>query len=431
MKFPFTCIASSLLLVAAAPAENLLVIGDSLSKEYQVEYAGIGGNLSAAHVRNWCEILDARRSASFSMGNFGSHADWRLVGHDYNWSIPGSFAADWRDYLDSASTTPDDLVSQLRNNVDRVVVWLGGNDIRSRYGDFYDGGSTVAWIDKVESDIKFVVEWVRSQNPDIPMVMAGVPHVGCTPSKSEAHPYDPVKTGRVTAALDTLNARLKSYALRRGLGWADTYGMTRELVTASRWVIGGYRVEKVASSSGDPDALFMGDGFHPNWPAQAVFAQRFVNAFNERYGMRLPRLTNREIVKDVLGEDADLSLSQWTQGYAIPSGDRGFADDPDGDRIKNIVEFALDLDPTRPDTQLLPQPYVARINGLDYLSLTWQARDPDNNTFALVTPQESTLLGGWTTVPGIAQGANYSRTVRKRLNAGPRGFLRLQATHIP
>ena len=417
------------MLVVRAMAANLMIIGDSLSKEYAYEFLGIGGNASAAHVRNWCEILHERRNSEFSFGSSGIFADWRLTGHEYNWSIPGAFASEWRSRISNGSVALDDLGSQLTGGeVDRVVIWLGGNDIRSRYGDFYDGGSTTAWVNQVASDIEYVLNFVLTKNPTVQVVLVPVPHVGCTPSKSEAHPYNATKTGRITTALDALNGRLQKTASQRGVGWADTYAITKELLTANQWSIGGYIVEKRTSSGGDPDALFLGDGFHPNWPIQAVFAQRILDAFNERYKSRLPRLTNREIVANVLEEDADLSLGSWAGSYGIATSDRGSADDPDGDGVKNLVEFALDLDPSREDISLLPKPYVATLNSLDYLSLTWQPRDLSNNTYVRITPQESSLLSGWTDIPtaSIAQGANGQRTVRKLLKSAPRIFLRLK-----
>ena len=416
-----------------AAAGDLVVLGDSLSKEYAVTFLGIGGNLSAAHVRNWAEILDDRRNDAFDMGSFATFADWRLTGHALNWSIPGSFASDWRENLSNPATTPDELEAQLRNEASRVVIWLGGNDIRTRYGDLYDGRPAAAWIDQVAGDIEFVMDFVRQRNARIAMVVCGVPHLGGTPSKNAAHPYDPVKTGRVTAALDALNARLRRSAAARGAGYADVYAMTRELVTAPRWIVGGWKIEKRESSGGLPDALFLGDGFHPNWPAQAVFAQRILDAFNGLDGGRIPRLTNREIVREVLGQNADLTLNQWARGYEIGDGDRGWGDDPDGDGMDNIVEFALDLDPTRPDRHLLPRPWLDTSGATPRLGLSWQPRDPGNATFARITVQESGSLGTWTDVPAgsVTSSANNVRTVRRGPVAGGRVQLRIRAQLLP
>jgi hypothetical protein len=429
-----TLLAAALLSPATSLAGQLVVLGDSLSKEYQVTFLGIGGAPNAAHIRNWCEILDERRHDDFDMGSFSTFADSRLTGHALNWSIPGSLAADWASTLANPAAIPDDLNSQLRSEAARVVIWLGGNDVRIKYEDLYNGKPAAPWIDSVASDIEAVIQFVRSRHPSIPLVVCGVPHLGGTPSKSNAHPYDPVKTTRVTAALDALNLRIHKAATTAHAGYADIYSITRDLVTAPRWVTGGFRIEKRESSSGDPAALFLGDGFHPNWPIQAVFAQYILDAFNSLENTRIPRLSNREIVGAILGQAIDLSLNQWARGYDIADGDRGWADDPDGDGLRNLVEFAFDLDPVRKDRHLLPQPWIENTgaNG-PRLALSWQPRDPTNSTRARITIQESSDLSSWSDVPPSAtfNPGGGVRTVRRYPSPDGRTALRFSVQLLP
>lgn len=422
-----TAVAALGLWCAALPgqaAEKLLIIGDSLSKEYEIEWLGIGGDPLSVPVKNWCEILDNRRGDWFEFGNADTYSDWRLVGHEYNWSVPGSETPSWRDRLQSP---PDALKNQLRQEVSRAVVFLGGNDVRVKYQDLYEGKPAAGWIDTTCGNIAFVLDFVRGQNPSLPVVLVNVPHLGCTPNISGDHPYDPVKTGRVTAALEELNSRLALLARQRGMGFADIYSMTLDLLTAPRWVISGYKVEKTSSESGAPNALFLGDGFHPNMPAQGVFAQRIVDAFNETYGSAIPRLASREILVDVLGVNADMTMAKWTQNFGIISGDRGFADDPEDDRIKNIVEYTLDLDPLHADNKLLPQPVVIGQN----LTLTWQPRDPPGAHSALIV-QESADLVNWSPVPPSSISSLEFNTLRvsRPLIPGQRLYLRFQAREI-
>ncbi|HEX2751369.1 MAG TPA: hypothetical protein VHM91_25390, partial [Verrucomicrobiales bacterium] len=84
--------------------DNLLIIGDSLSKEYEFEGPGIGIDTfppPSPYPQNWCEMLDDRRRADFDFGDSDVHSDIRALSHDYNWSVPGSFASEWHnDYLD-------------------------------------------------------------------------------------------------------------------------------------------------------------------------------------------------------------------------------------------------------------------------------------------------------------------------------------------
>lgn len=413
----------------AVGAERVLIIGDSLSKEYEVEWLGIGGAPLVSPKPNWAEILDERRAQWFEFGNSGVFGDWRLIGHDYNWSIPGSYARDWPGYLEDA---PGELVDQLRNVVDRVVIFLGGNDIRVKYQDLYSGKPSAEWVAQVVSDIRAVVEFVQERNPALQVVLVNVPHLGASPKVNSSHPYDPGKTGRVTAALDDLNGRLAALARERGTGIANIYRITRELVTKPYWVIGGYRSNKQSSSQGAPDCLFLGDGFHPNYSIQAVFAQIILDAFNDRYGTGIPRLGNREILVNILSVGASQTMDQWVKGFGVGSGDRGFADDPDGDGVRNILEFAFDMDPTYPDAHRLPAPRVVPQSGGPALRLEWQPRDPGGTDYARFVIEESVDGIHWAAVPRseVKSGDYNTRSLTRSLPDDGRLFLRYRITEV-
>ncbi len=422
--------------VPAPAADHLLIIGDSLSKEYDVEGAGIGIDVfppPSPYPKNWCELLDSRRGAFFDYGDFDVHTDIRAAGHDYNWSVPGSYAADWReDYLPNPPGALEDQLAQ--SQVKRAVVWLGGNDVRESYGDLYNGlTSPAVWAAQTYIDIAFVLDWiVARRQPDVQVVLVNVAHLGATISKNRDFPYDAVKTGRVTAALDDLNAQLAALARGRGAGLADIYRLTKELVTRDRMSIGGWVVTKKSSSDADTDAMFLGDGFHPNMPVQAVFAQTILDTFNAHGGTDIPRLTNREIVNSCLDENPDVSFAAWTASYELPAAERSAASDPDRDGVPNIVEFGLDLDPSRADVHLLPQPRLVVQGTQHFLTLTWQPRDPSNTTRCEITPQQSGNLLAWTNVPAasIVSGSPNTRTVSVPVMPGQRVWLRLQVRQL-
>jgi hypothetical protein len=417
----------------AAPAQShLLIIGDSLSKEYDVEGPGIGIDVfppPSPYPKNWCELLDDRRPDYFDFGDFDVHSDLRAAGHDYNWSVPGSYAEDWReDYL---ANPPSALVEQLSQTlVKRIVVWLGGNEARESYGPIYNGElDPAAWALQTYGDLAFVLEWVLARRQaDVQVVLGNVPHLGATIAKDRDFPFDPVKTGRVTAALEDLNARLAALARDRGIGFADVFGLTRDWVTRGQMSIGGWVVTKRSSSDADADAMFLGDGFHPNMPVQAVFGQAILDAFNARYGTVIPRLTNREIVNSCLEENPDVGFSAWAASYGLPAGEQTAEADPDRDAVSNIVEFGLDLDPARADARLLPQPQSVNQSGQSFLTLTWQPRDPGNAAFCEITAQQSTDPAAWTNLPAsaIVSGPPNTRTASVPMAAGQRGWMRLK-----
>src|SRR3954469_19584278 len=141
-------IAASVVMAAAwaRGAEQVLVVGDSLTKEYQVEFPLLyPGNPASWAARNWAELLHAHRNAQFDLGSSGFFPDPRLSGHRYNWAFPGATTQEIRDQL--ASTAVSDLAwhaefqDQVQNVVERVVVFAGGNDVDDYYDDIYNGAS--------------------------------------------------------------------------------------------------------------------------------------------------------------------------------------------------------------------------------------------------------------------------------------------------
>ncbi len=310
MKTDLKSLVGALALLASPlfAAEQLLIIGDSLSKEYEYELAGIGGNSDAQGIMSWTEILDEYRHGDFDFGGSAIRPDLRLIGHKHNWSLPGSFARQWVDYLDADFPMDyvygiPELEDQLQGEVERVVVFLGGNDIRTNYEAIYKGKSSTKFINDTFNNITSIVNWVRSRNSKLQVVLVGVPHIGCTPKTNGAHPYNATKTGRVTTTLTTLNNKLAAFAAQKKIAYCgDIFTITKGLLTSDRLLIGGVPVYKnPPHADGDPHYLFLGDGFHPNQPCQAVFAQRILDCFNARYNLGIPRLSDKEILSKVLG----------------------------------------------------------------------------------------------------------------------------------
>lgn len=105
----FICLSFSLLgCMVASPshAGRITVIGDSLTKEYQITFPGVnfpslvnieGIDPLNPSARNWAEILHERRNAHFDSGSFRSSlfnpwTDLRVLGHQCNWAVAGATA---------------------------------------------------------------------------------------------------------------------------------------------------------------------------------------------------------------------------------------------------------------------------------------------------------------------------------------------------
>jgi len=426
----------------AAAAQQMLIIGDSLSKEYEYEWAGIGGDAGVTPVMNWAEILDDRRHTNFDFGTSATFNDLRLIAHHYNWSVPGAFAHEWWDkYLSAGSPAKyvygiPELEDQISNEAERIVIFLGGNEVRSEYGKLYDGDlSPTTFANALFNDLEDIVNWVMDRKRNsTEVVLVNVPHLGACPAKNDPHPYNATKTGRVTSALVNVNNRLATLAQSKGIGLADVYTPMLSLVTSSYLCIGTVPIYRYPPrSDGNSRYAFLGDGLHPNMPIQALFAQRILDAFNAKFSHSYARLTNLEILTSILGLSPTQIFDDWVLSKNVPAGSRGLLDDGDRDGVKNMLEFALDLDPTKPDSKNLPQPEMFVLNGQTYVGMTARLRIQECPLISL-TVEQSANLRGWTAVPASTIFQNPDGTTSVRIARAPNSpplFLRIRANLIP
>lgn len=302
MKLRFLLI--TLLFAGALRAEQCLVIGDSLSKEYEIEFPALfPRNPESWDSRNWAEILHQHRTTWFDLGKWGGFADPRLIGHEHNWAFPGATTSqirsqlgNWRNFWWTGI-----LQGQVRKVAERVVIFAGGNDVDSYYPAIYNGTSPTKFINSTRDNLKWIVDYIRQVKGTIPIVLVSVPHVGCTPDIKRAHPTDAVKTKRVTAALDSLNFQLALFAKQRGIAFVPgVYEMTKTLITQPLQ-IGSVRFLSQADSNARHEYLFSGDGFHPNTCAQARIAQMIIEAFRTRYPTSaITPMSDAEVLERVL-----------------------------------------------------------------------------------------------------------------------------------
>jgi phospholipase/lecithinase/hemolysin len=298
-------LSAFLLLNGALRAEQCLIIGDSLSKEYEVEFPALyPQNPASWDTRNWAEILHERRKTWFDLGKMNGFADPRLIGHEHNWAFPGSTTTQLKTQLGSFWNVwwTRDLQSQIRGSAERVVIFAGGNDVDSYYPAIYKGASPTKYINATRDNLKWLVDYVRKVKGTIPIALVSVPHVGCTPDIQKAHPTDPVKTKRVTLALDSLNAQLALFAKQRGIAFVPgVYELTKTMLTQPM-TIGDRAFISAADADARPEYVFSGDGFHPGTAAQAKIAQMIVEAFQVKYPKTaITPLSDAEILTQVLG----------------------------------------------------------------------------------------------------------------------------------
>lgn len=368
---------AALCLLLCSPAlgtEQIVVFGDSLSKEYQVEFA----NLNAF---NWIEILNRHRHDEFDIGSFSVFPDFRASGHEYNWSYPG--ATSWQMYENLTKSGFFQEIAQkqaekhVKGTANRVLLMLGGNDIDAYYDDIYNGGDPTLYINRSYNNLERILKWIRARNATVPLVIANTPHIGATPRIKHDFPPDPVKTQRATDAISTLNARLRQLANDMGIGYADIYTITYDLLLGKPLVVSGMKFLDDSDNSGKTENIWLGGiggRFHPNTIGQAMIANAIIEAFNRRYGGGIDPLGGSEIVGGLLERTVDLPFAQWIASYPVGPA-TGPDDDPDYDGFSNLEEFALDQDPTKVEPDFLAlQPMLVGAAGAEQVKLRYRPR---------------------------------------------------------
>lgn len=422
---PYFRVVSIFLLIVAnsAPAapKKIAVIGDSLSREYQVEFPQFD------EARNWVEILAVERASQIS---FGSKTG--LGYYSYNNAIPTYTAQDYRDGL--TGTGIDDYILQATvqsdlNDVHCVVIFLGGNDIDSVYGDIYNNtnpnaSSTI--IARIKSDLTKIIDYVRDEEPNVDMVLVNVPHVGATPEVKGDHPTHPVKTLRVTNTLLTLNAQLATLAQQKGIAYADVYSLTEDLLSDDDYFIGARPFINQGDDDGDPEYIWLGgsasQNFHPNTQGQCIVANAIIAAMVNDLGYNITPLGNREIVEDIVGVDYDKIFNTWADGYSLS--DSTLTGDDDKDGLSNLLEFTFNLDPTLADSSTILSPSI--VGGFFEFDYTPRA---DLLGYVTIKPQFSTDAVNWLDIPAanITSNPDSSRTAKIAMSS-PLTFARIKVS---
>lgn len=403
LPLAFSIYFATILLSSAQGAEKMVVIGDSLSKEYELEFPLLNpGNPAAWDERNWLELLSEHRGEYIDIGKQAAWPDSRLVGHEYNFAFPGSTTAEWEDILSSTIFThPEFLTSRLNLNqnlkdvADRVVIFLGGNDLKNNYRTYATGADPTDFINGLVSHAEAIVDYVRDQNTTVPIVLVNMPDVGATPIVVDTYP-DSVERQRVTSITKEVNLRLLRLAKTKRIGYADIEQTTDRIISEPRFVLGGVRFLTGIDPkplSNDPEYLFSPDAFHPNTAMHFLIANEINRAFEIAYPTleAIPPFTNEELLT-ILGIPPDLSRDQWAEAYGLSS----FREDDDSDRdgASLLEEFVFDMDPNVADSEQRAQGYWTD----DQMGLRYRLR-LSSSTHFIVTPESSGDLDNWEPVP--------------------------------
>lgn len=420
----------------AAPLRTV-VIGDSLSAEYDsltgvsgvddpTEYAAITAN--GWESRCWVEVLGALRAGELDFGAYRTTLpgwnDLRFTGYQYNFAIPGFTAAQYEDIVNcSILSNPQYLPYRLtlegilKNEADVVVVWIGANEFRANYGSLYDGTDPTPLVSHLRHDIGEILDFVIAQKSGLKLVVANLPDLGASPAKQTAHP-DPTKRPRVTAATESANQAIRELAAARNLPVADVFSATRRLIEGQTNWLGAVSLHPGSHPDNNPRYEFTRDGLHPNTALQIEIAGTILAAVNERYATAIPSIRDFEALA-LLGINPQQPYLDWAADRGVAPG--GMGEDPDGDGLVNLAEYAFNMNPTAKDR--LPVT-------LDTQASPPQARyAPVTERLPLVNlvPQWSADLKTWSNVPASNLSTNAHGETTLRFPSSETGwFLRLQ-----
>jgi len=230
-------LAACSLITSLTAQVKVMTIGDSLTEEYYFEFPFSAPSstpiLGFANTQNWVEILAEQRYNDFDFGSYEEewpfgYGDLRLAGYQYNFGIPGYDTRMWMDILDpvtnpfdpdfdpvtlSLALTTRAAMRETYENVDVIVIMVGGNDVNFQYGDLYESlpGDTFAtsFTAEVLGNLGAFIDEIRNHTTDVPIVLADVPDLGVAPDIIADHPdvgLHPSTNGQAIIANTLLNA---------------------------------------------------------------------------------------------------------------------------------------------------------------------------------------------------------------------------------
>lgn len=387
---------------------RILSIGDSLTEEYRFETPFSGpkiGNSDIpsidANTHNWPEIISEHRAEYLSFGSYKpnllDYRDFRNAGYKYNYGIPGFTAAAWVDVINApfpdlfhpdefeilAYRTREVLTEHLdEGGIGVVVIFLGGNDLNSPYDEIFEEATPPAFLQQIPNRLRAIHNFVRSKNTTVPIVLCTLPDIGATHKISERY-SDPARRVIARQRIAALNASVIALGAELGCQLARVDHLTDRIFDQVPFHINGTIFQYPPNNSNPPDRLFCHDGFHPSTVGQAIITNLILDAVNRATGSKIPLLSDREILGDVLGLNPDQPYLTWAGSAGA------MTDNPDGDGLPNLVEYLLNTDP-----RVAGSPFQFSKDGqLSFVASLERLR------FAKLEVLESPTLSDWQPVP--------------------------------
>jgi hypothetical protein len=280
---------------AGAATLHIGVLGDSNSDEYRAD--DNRGGTYASTTFNWVEILQRLRDVD--VGAWGSRAEPRRTGYEYNWARSGAKAGD-------LPAQQVGLAQQVRDGkVQYVILHVGANDFHpaSTYRDVYDGTVSGAAlqqkINSIIASIRSAIDAVETAGAKV--VVTSVPDAGLTPAYQITYP-DAARRKVVTDAINVINSALSSDAAAdANLVYSDLNVFYQQLsarIDAEvNVVVGGEKIAMLTRGN-EPHHVQLDDvSGHPGTVMSALMANGiFLAALSQGFGAVVTPLTDQEML---------------------------------------------------------------------------------------------------------------------------------------
>lgn len=277
---------------------RLAIIGDSVQDEYRAD-----SNRGAPYYSttfNPIELMQRLRGVDF--GAWGTRAEPRRSGYEYNWARSG-------DDTDAAIYHQiGGVVAQLNSGAaTHAIIHLGLNDlnenglISSIYYGTISGQPLTDALNHIADNISYLGRTANTAAPGR-VLIATTQDYFTTALLPETPSFpDPAGIARVNAALDYIDARVQTQSAADGvLFWDYNAALAAELAprrSGNVITVGGKSI-LISPRSNEYHGAWLAEPpyAHAGTALSGLIANVYIDALNAKFGLSIPRLTDAEII---------------------------------------------------------------------------------------------------------------------------------------